>query len=248
MTTTSGENQAAESGIDLAALDPQVRPQDDFFRAINGRWLDEFEIPEDKAQYASFTALHDVAEEQLHEIITELSDGVDLTALDADGKPQDPATQVAILFADFMDTDRLDAAGTAPLAPLLDRIASVESAADLPRVFGDLTDWGLALQWVPSSTKTTRTRPSTCSTFASPELDFPTATSTSRRSSRTSSPPIATTSLRCGSSRAGAMKRPPPPPPPHGSLNLRRRSPRRHGTRCAIATPRRRTTNSPFRS
>ena len=86
MTTTSGENQAAESGIDLAAaLDPQVRPQDDFFRAINGRWLDEFEIPEDKARYASFTALHDVAEEQLHEIITELSDGVDLTALDADG-------------------------------------------------------------------------------------------------------------------------------------------------------------------
>jgi len=144
VTTTSGENQAAESGIDLAALDPQVRPQDDFFRAINGRWLDEFEIPEDKAQYASFTALHDVAEEQLHEIITELSDGVDLTALDADGQPQDPATQVAILFADFMDTDRLDAAGTAPLAPLLDRIASVESASDLPRVFGEFDRLGIS--------------------------------------------------------------------------------------------------------
>ena len=145
MTTTSGENQPLESGIDLEALDQAVRPQDDFFRAINGRWLDEFEIPADKAQYASFTALHDVAEEQLHEIITELSEGVDLSVVGWDDSlPQDPATQVAILFADFMDTERLDASGTEPLAPLLDRVGSIESPADLPGVFGEFDRVGVS--------------------------------------------------------------------------------------------------------
>ena len=145
MTSSQSENQLPESGIDLAARDQAVRPQDDFFRAINGKWLADFEIPEDKAQYASFTALHDVAEEQLHAIITELSEGVDLTSAAARGEqPQDPATQVAVLFSDFMDVDRLNAAGTAPLQVILERIDAVTSAADLPTLFGELDRWGIS--------------------------------------------------------------------------------------------------------
>lgn len=142
MTSHSGDQSATASGIDLDAVDKGVRPQDDFFRAINGRWLNEFEIPEDKAQYASFTALHDVAEEQLHDIIKELSEGVDLTASVATG-PQEPATQVAILFADFMDPERLEAVGTAPLSPIIDRIDAIEDARELPALFGELDRWGI---------------------------------------------------------------------------------------------------------
>lgn len=142
MTSHSGDQSATASGIDLEAVDKGVRPQDDFFRAINGRWLNEFEIPEDKAQYASFTALHDVAEEQLHDIIKELSEGVDLTASVATG-PQEPATQVAILFADFMDPERLEAVGTAPLSPIIDRIDAIEDARELPALFGELDRWGI---------------------------------------------------------------------------------------------------------
>lgn len=43
---------AATSGIDLTSRDELVRPQDDFYRSWHGRWLDEFEIPADKAEYA----------------------------------------------------------------------------------------------------------------------------------------------------------------------------------------------------
>ncbi len=142
MTSHSGDPNATKSGIDLGAVDKDIRPQDDFFRAINGKWLNEFEIPEDKAQYASFTALHDVAEEQLHDIIKELSEGVDLTTADI-ADPQEPATQVAILFADFMDTERLEEAGTAPLTPIVDRIDAISDAGDLPTVFGELDRWGI---------------------------------------------------------------------------------------------------------
>ena len=61
------------SGIDTSGRDDSVRPQDDFYRAWNGGWLDTFEIPADKAEYASFTKLHDEAQEQLKTIIEELA-------------------------------------------------------------------------------------------------------------------------------------------------------------------------------
>ena len=32
-------------GVDEAGMDPSVRPQDDFFRFVNGTWLDRTAIP-----------------------------------------------------------------------------------------------------------------------------------------------------------------------------------------------------------
>ena len=46
-----------------------VRPQDDFYRHWLGQWLTSFEIPEDKAEFASFTDLHDTSQDQLRSII-----------------------------------------------------------------------------------------------------------------------------------------------------------------------------------
>ena len=37
------------SGIDAGGMDKRVDPQDDFYRYVNGRWLDQTEIPPDKA-------------------------------------------------------------------------------------------------------------------------------------------------------------------------------------------------------
>jgi len=132
-----------ESGIDRAAFDEDVRPQDDFFRAINGGWLQEFEIPADKAQYASFTALHDIAEEQLHAIINELREGVDLSDATT-ATPQDPATQVAIIYSSFMDTERLNERGVSAVAPLIAQIDALESADDLPALLGSFDRQGIS--------------------------------------------------------------------------------------------------------
>jgi len=132
-----------ESGIDRAAFDEAVRPQDDFFRAINGGWLQEFEIPADKAQYASFTALHDIAEEQLHAIINELREGVDLSGATT-ATPQDPATQVAIIYSSFMDTERLNERGVSAIAPLIAQIEALESAGELPALLGSFDRQGIS--------------------------------------------------------------------------------------------------------
>ncbi|HEU0137871.1 MAG TPA: M13 family peptidase, partial [Flavobacterium sp.] len=44
-------------GINLSYMDRTVRPNDDFFRFVNGKWIDETEIPGDRTRWGSFDAL-----------------------------------------------------------------------------------------------------------------------------------------------------------------------------------------------
>ncbi|MCW8998197.1 MAG: peptidase M13, partial [Kangiellaceae bacterium] len=60
-----------KSGITLENMDTKVRPQDDFYRYVNGAWLDKTEIPTDKSTYGSFTALRDKSREDVKIIIEE---------------------------------------------------------------------------------------------------------------------------------------------------------------------------------
>ncbi|WP_402467493.1 M13 family metallopeptidase [Isoptericola aurantiacus] len=124
------------SGIDTDALDPAVRPQDDLFRHVNGRWLDSHEIPADRAMDGAFRALHDAAEEHVREIITDAGQAV------RDGDATGAQAQVGALYASFMDTDRIAELGTGPIA---DELEAIRGAADLPaltRVLGTLQRTG----------------------------------------------------------------------------------------------------------
>ena len=56
-----------------AGMDPDIRPQDDLFGHVNGRWLDETEIPSDRSSWGPFVQLADVAEAQVREIIEDLA-------------------------------------------------------------------------------------------------------------------------------------------------------------------------------
>lgn len=132
---SAGENTQApvdlavgESGIDFTGRDESVRFQDDFFRAWHGKWLAEFDIPADKAEYAAFTALHDVAQEQLRDIITELGD--------SSPEPDSVAGKIAALYASYMDTARRDELGLTPLDGEIRRIDELTDVGDLGSFFG----------------------------------------------------------------------------------------------------------------
>lgn len=120
------------SGIDLTALDPAVRPQDDLFRHVNGRWIDQHVIPADRAMDGSFRALHDQAEEQVRDIIVE----------SAQGEPEGVAAKVGALYASFMDTERIEAAGVAPLRADLALVESATTQAELTGALGALQRTG----------------------------------------------------------------------------------------------------------
>lgn len=121
--------------FNLQWQDTSVRPQDDFYQHCLGGWLDTFEMPADKADYASFTALHDQAQEQLRTIIEELSAG--------QPDPDTNAGRIAVLFNSYMDTDEIDRVGLEPIADLLAEVDALAANDELPGLFGRLERAGV---------------------------------------------------------------------------------------------------------
>lgn len=131
MTSLSSPPTAARSGIDLEWVDPAVRPQDDLYEHVNGRWLSTHVIPADRAQDGAFRALRDAAEADVRVLVEEAA--VDVAAgTAADGARR----QIGDLYASFMDVERVEAAGVAPLRALLDPIAAAGDRTELARLLG----------------------------------------------------------------------------------------------------------------
>src|SRR5271169_500132 len=63
------------TGLDLAGMNPAIRPQDDLFGAMNGKWIDQTPIPPDKAEYGVFYQLRDKSDERVRGLIEELAAG-----------------------------------------------------------------------------------------------------------------------------------------------------------------------------
>ena len=101
------------SGIDLRYVLPAVRPQDDIYRHLNGKWLEEFRIPADKSSYSMFTQVDDETQKQLKSIVDGLLAG---------GAEDPQARKVADLYASYMDVARVDALGVSPIEAELKRI------------------------------------------------------------------------------------------------------------------------------
>jgi hypothetical protein len=60
---------ATRSGLDIASLDRNVRPQDDLFRFVNGNWLANTEIPADLASYGAFARLDEDAKANVRALL-----------------------------------------------------------------------------------------------------------------------------------------------------------------------------------
>ncbi len=117
--------QGAALGVDTTNFDASVRPQDDFFEYVNGTWLEETEIPEDRSSYGAFVELRDKSESALRAIVEE--------AASAEGLP--PASdlqKIGALYRSFMDTERVEELGYDPVRPELEFIATLQGATELP--------------------------------------------------------------------------------------------------------------------
>lgn len=104
-----------KSGIDKSNFDPEVRPQDDLFRHVNGKWIKEAKIPADRPADGAFFGLRDLSEKRVRAIIEDAGKNKD----DAD------ARRISVLFASFMDEAHADRLGVEPIRPELDAVAGI---------------------------------------------------------------------------------------------------------------------------
>ncbi len=117
-------------GIDLGARDASVKPGDDFNRYASGHWLDTYQLKDYETSYGSFLSLRDDSEAQTRQIF-------DAIAKRSDLKPGSNEQKVRDYYSSFMNRDARNAAGIAPLKPVLDKIAAVTSMPALVKAFGD---------------------------------------------------------------------------------------------------------------
>jgi putative endopeptidase len=118
------------AGIDLSLIDSSVRPQDDFWRYANGKWLAATEIPADRPSWDSIGVLRELTQTQLRDV---------LQAID----PKDASEErrkLADLHASFLDEAKVEAAGLAGLKPELDRIQALTDPAALAPLFTHLAE------------------------------------------------------------------------------------------------------------
>lgn len=130
LTATSrlvaGQDGKLDSGIDPDGFDTSVRPQDDLFLHVNGRWLLSTEIPSDKSNYGSFTALDDAARENIRAIIDE-----------SVRHPTDANShKVGDFYHSFMDEETIAKKRLEPLKSQFDAINALSTTEDVVRYFG----------------------------------------------------------------------------------------------------------------
>ena len=129
------------SGIDVDELSDEVRPQDDLFRHVNGRWLATTEIPPDRAAHGAFHMLHDQSELDVRALAEE--------AAASDAPAGSDERKVGDLWAAFMDVDAVEALDAEPLADDLAAIRAVDSPAELVALLGRLQRHGTSgvIEW-----------------------------------------------------------------------------------------------------
>ena len=115
------DERALTSGIDTSELDPNVRPNDDLFRHVTGKWMARTAIPEDKARYGSFHVLAEEAEKAVRDIITGIGDA-------AAGSVE---RKVGDLYASFMNVEHVDSLGITPIESQLAVAANVSTVSQL---------------------------------------------------------------------------------------------------------------------
>jgi putative endopeptidase len=117
MASGAQTESSSSAGIELDELDPEIRPADDLFRHVNGKWIARAEIPSDKARYGSFYVLAEEAEKAVRTIIEEAQDAA----------PGTEEGKVGDLYSSFMDEKAIETRGWSALAPDFEAIAALDS-------------------------------------------------------------------------------------------------------------------------
>ncbi|PAM96047.1 endothelin-converting protein [Flavobacterium sp. IR1] len=124
-----------EPGINVSYMNTSISPGTDFFRFVNGKWLDKTEIPSDRTTWGSFNELIKKTDKDAMAILKEASKNPKYKSNTDQGKAIN-------LFTTVLDTVGRDKRGIEPLKPYLKKIDAIKNVADLQKYLVELEPEG----------------------------------------------------------------------------------------------------------
>ena len=115
---TAGAQAQLRSGINLADLDKNVRPADDFYEYACGGWMKANPLPAAYSRYGSFDRLAEDNNKRINDILKEL-----LENSYAKGTVEQ---QLSDLYKLAMDSARREKEGLAPVMPIIKQLDPVK--------------------------------------------------------------------------------------------------------------------------
>ncbi len=115
--------------IDLAYLDKNVRPQDDFFLFSNGTWIANNPVPPSESRWGSFNELDKSNKEKLTSILESCKKNA-----------TNPGTDNFILgnyYASFLNMTKRNELGIQPIQSDLDKIKGLKSKSDIVTIVAE---------------------------------------------------------------------------------------------------------------
>jgi putative endopeptidase len=128
------DNSPKKSFVDVAGIDPSIKPGDDFFRFVNGRWYDTAKIAADQTGVGSYSFLNIPQRELLQHILDSVSKSKH-TVGTIDQKVGD-------FYASGMDTATINRRGYEPIQPTLQRIDAISDLSSMLKFVADAMKTG----------------------------------------------------------------------------------------------------------
>lgn len=138
LTGCAGDKEAEvaeQRGINLSYMDTTVSPREDFFRYVNGKWLDSTEIPGDKTTWGSFNELREKTDADALALLERASANENLD-------PNSDQAKAVYLYQTIMDTVTRNKQGIDPVKPYLEKIEAIQNKEDLQEYLTEMQMYG----------------------------------------------------------------------------------------------------------
>jgi endothelin-converting enzyme/putative endopeptidase len=134
-STTPATPKAELRVFDPSLVDKNVDPCENFYRYSCNGWFKRNPLPPDQTSYGRFTELYELNRSHLKQILEQAS--VPSSSRTANEQ------KIGDEYASCMDVATIEKLGIAPLQPELDRIAALNSPAQLPALLAHLQSIGV---------------------------------------------------------------------------------------------------------
>ena len=123
------EQKPSQKFIETGYMDSSVKPGDNFFMFVNGKWIDTAKILSTESGAGAFLDVYNVTKNRLHTILDSLAN--------SNSKNGSIEQEVGDFYASGMDSSTIEKLGYDPLKPTLAQIDGLKNSGDIMKYVAD---------------------------------------------------------------------------------------------------------------